>query len=245
MTCARLAMSQVLFAYHSPIRLAAVLAQHEASPDLTYAEAVGFHVAVLAANVVGVMIYKWLEDFLSPRRLRSVNPVVCAALLCAPDVLANGFGFTSMWSACFVSASLAIQGYISISGHINVMTTMSTGNLQKLAGGMYVVLVAREKLPNTAPLYLRDATLACGFVVFGTILGALLGAASDMNWLYDPVHSFGHWQLLPAAALQFSVMTFYYKLAEQGDEVAVIASPAVRFSKPLTCNGAVPSYSAV
>ena len=133
------------------------------------------------------------------------------------------------WSACFVSASLAIQGYISISGHMNATTTMSTGNLLKLAGGMYVVLVAREKLPNTAPLYLRNATLACGFVVLGTFLGALLGAASDMNWLYDAEGSYGNWQLIPAAALQFTMMALYYKLAEKGIEVAVIASPqAVR-----------------
>ena len=82
-------------------------------------------------------------------------------------------------------------------------------HLQKLAGGMYVVLVAREKLPNTAPLYLRDAALACGFVVLGTILGALLGAASDMNWLYDAEGSYGNWQLIPAAALQFTMMALY------------------------------------
>ena len=74
-------------------------------------------------------------------------------------------------------------------------------------------------LPMCAALLLARPSLAAADEEFETvfhkalwsspprldILGALLGTASDMNWLYGVEGSYGNWQLIPAA-LQFTMM---------------------------------------
>mmetsp|Transcript_11749 Transcript_11749/g.15941 ORF Transcript_11749/g.15941 Transcript_11749/m.15941 type:complete len:273 (-) Transcript_11749:1552-2370(-) len=187
-----------------------------------------FNIAVMAANMGGVLGISLMKDMKPSFYARWSGPIVASVVLVG-DLMDFLLG-SNKWHTCFLAASLGAMNYMGFSGKVGAMTALATGNLQKCAKGIYCILRAK---PLGAD---RDATLVALIVVLGTILGSTLGA-SALKW--EP---FGHHFLLTPVAITQLIAFTVHDTAFQERTSSIDGSPLLQFDST-TVNGGHESTS--
>eukprot|EP00438_Fugacium_kawagutii_P011534 Skav230142 [mRNA] locus=scaffold1301:187762:188574:- [translate_table: standard] len=157
-------------------------------PDESRSEllkAIAFHVATLISHFTGVLCFCALAH-----AFRGADPVRGALLVGRPvragavlvGVLTLSGGLLDLllkgneWSVCFIAASMGAMNFIpspnsELGGKLFLMTVLTTGNLQKSAKMLFKCLIC-HKFSEAE----KQQTCYAVTTIFGTIMGALVGA---------------------------------------------------------------------
>lgn len=147
-------------------------------------KAIAFHVATLISHFAGVLCFcalahtckgpvrvgAWLKG--RPVRVGAVLVGVLTLSGALLDLLSKG----NEWSVCFIAASMGAMNFIpspnsELGSKLFLMTVLTTGNLQKSAKMLFKLLICQRFTDAE-----KQQTCCAVTTIFGTILGALLGA---------------------------------------------------------------------
>lgn len=147
-------------------------------------KAIAFHVATLISHFAGVLgfcalahtckgpvrVGAWLKG--RPVRVGAVLVGVLTLSGALLDLLSKG----NEWSVCFIAASMGAMNFIpspnsELGSKLFLMTVLTTGNLQKSAKMLFKLLICQRFTDAE-----KQQTCCAVTTIFGTILGALLGA---------------------------------------------------------------------
>jgi len=140
-------------------------------------EEIGEHAAVLFSNFAGVVLFCAItyacKQACCKRPLLLIAFVICGLTAggAAMDMALHG----NSWAACLVSASFGAMNFMSspnsdLGGKLFAMTSLTTGNLQKLAKMFFRCMIGNEFTPQD-----KQATYTALTTVLATMIGALLG----------------------------------------------------------------------
>jgi uncharacterized membrane protein YoaK (UPF0700 family) len=161
-----------------------------------------FAPAAIICNFLGVSLVAapvvrrpWLISSLAA-------PLLLLCILVCETLTYLGYG--SKWLICFPALAMGAQNTLTKEGELGLMTTLLTGNLQRV-GLSFAMALHGDEIDWKEVLTI----VTCLSVILSTLIGALVGAGI--------VHYFGDsWTLLPAGIVQFMCITGYARAYAPG-----------------------------
>jgi len=166
---------------------------------------ISYKLAMIASHFFGVFLFCALAHV--TRWPVRVGSLLLAALTAAAAVL--DLLFESRWAACPVSASLGAMNFVSspntlLEGKVFMMTTLTTGNLQKCAKMLFYA-VSDHGLNAEE----RAQTLYAAATILSTICGASLAGLALYASPFGTATTSPSWWLLFVAGAQCATLLYH------------------------------------